>query len=256
VLSKLLAPLFGTHILLIPLSVSGQAPAPKPPANQPPAPGLHKLTGEDEKRAKQLDEQIGKALEADQWDEATARAEELLTLRTRIQGPKHFETVDADWRLKALRRVAPMPHEDRVAYQSARAMDEQAATLSSQGKYAQAQPLYEKALEIRRRLLTDDHPLTGQSYNNLALDLSNQGRYAQAQPLFEEALEINRRLLTDEHPDTAKAYTNVASNLNAQGKYAQAQPLYEQALGIRRRLLGDEHLDTAVCYHNLAYNLN
>ena len=33
-----------------------------------------------------------------------------------------------------------------------------AANLNAQGKYAQAQPLYEKALEIRRRLLTDDHP--------------------------------------------------------------------------------------------------
>ena len=81
-----------------------------------------KLTGDDEKRAKQLDEQIDKALKADRWDEAIAQAEELLALRTRVQGPKHFETVDAEWRLKALRRVAPMPQEDRVAYQSAATM--------------------------------------------------------------------------------------------------------------------------------------
>ena len=30
--------------------------------------------------------------------------------------------------------------------------------LNAQGKYALAQPLFEKALEIRRRLLTDEHP--------------------------------------------------------------------------------------------------
>jgi hypothetical protein len=35
--------------------------------------------------------------------------------------------------------------------------------LNAQGKYAAAQPLYEKALEIRRRLLTDDHPDTASS---------------------------------------------------------------------------------------------
>ena len=59
--------------------------------------------------------------------------------------------------------VAPgdqMPKEDRVASESARTMAEQAEKLDAQGKYAAAQPLYEKALEINRRLLTDDYPLT------------------------------------------------------------------------------------------------
>ena len=61
-----------------------------------------------------------------------------------------------------------------------------ATNLNAQGKYAQAQPLYEKALEIRRRLLTDDHPDTASSYNNLADNLNAQGKYAQAQPLLRE----------------------------------------------------------------------
>ena len=94
-----------------------------PKEAQPPAPGLRKLTGDDAKRAEELDKAIEAALKADRWDEAIARAEELLALRTRVQGPKHFETVNAEWRLKALRRVAPMPHEDRVAYQSAGSMN-------------------------------------------------------------------------------------------------------------------------------------
>ncbi len=130
---------------------------------------MRKLTGDDAKRAEELDKAIEAALKADRWDEAIARAEELLALRTRVQGPKHFETVNAEWRLKTLRRVAPMPKEDRVAYQSANTMNEQAEALYAQGKYAQAQPLFEKALEIRRRLLTDDHPDTADSYNNLAM---------------------------------------------------------------------------------------
>ena len=163
---------------------------------------MRKLTGDDEKRAEELDKAIETALKADRWDEAIARAEELLALRTRAQGPKHFETMDAEWRLKALRRVAPMPKEDRVAYRSAITMNEQAEALDAQGKYAQARPLYEKALEIRRRLLTDDHPDTAASYDNLAYNLKTLGRYAAAQPLYEKALEIRRRLLTDDHPDT------------------------------------------------------
>ncbi|HKI20373.1 MAG TPA: CHAT domain-containing protein, partial [Isosphaeraceae bacterium] len=91
------------------------------------------------------------------------------------------------------------------------------------GKYAQAQPLYEKALEIDRRMLTDEHPNTAAGYNGVAFNLSAQGKYAQAQPLYEKALEISRRMLTEDHPDTADSANNLAGNLNAQGKYSQAR---------------------------------
>src|SRR5262249_41232146 len=50
----------------------------------------------------------------------------------------------------------------------------------SQGKYAQAQSLLERALEIRRRLLSDRHFHTATSYNNLAVNLNAQGKYREA----------------------------------------------------------------------------
>jgi tetratricopeptide (TPR) repeat protein len=183
-------------------TTSAQTTSPK--ESQPPAAGSYQLTGEDAKRAEELDKAIEAALKADRWDEAIERAEELRALRALVQGPKHFETVNGEWRLKALRRVAPMPFEDRVAYQSATAMNEQAEVLYAQGKYAQAQPLFEKALEVRRRLLTDDHRGPATSHSNLA-----------------EALEIRRRLRlrAGDHPDTAQSYDHLASNLDAQGKY-------------------------------------
>jgi len=246
--------LIGLGIEIPGLSTTAQTTSPK--ETQPPAPGSRMLTGDDARRAEEPNEAIDAALKADHWDEAIARAEELLALRTRAQGPKHFETVNAEWRLKAMRRVARMPNEDRVAYQSARTMNEQGETLFTQGKYAEAQRLLEKALEINRRLFTDDHPNTALCYNNLAFILAAQAKYAQAQPLYEKALEIRHRLLTDDHPDTAGSYDNLATNLNAQGKYDQAQPLFEKALEIRRRLLTDDHRDTAQSYNNLAYNLN
>ncbi|MGO9465623.1 MAG: hypothetical protein ACLQVF_15885 [Isosphaeraceae bacterium] len=85
-------------VFLVGSAASGQAS--KPPTDKPTAPGLIKLSGEDEKRAKQLDEQIDKALKADRWDEAIVRAHELVALRTKVQGPKHFETVNVEWLLK------------------------------------------------------------------------------------------------------------------------------------------------------------
>jgi tetratricopeptide (TPR) repeat protein len=232
---------------------SAQTSSPK--GAQPPAPRLRKLVGDAARRAEELDKAVSTALKVDRWDEAIARAEELLALRSRVQGPKHFETVNEEWYLKTLRRVAPMPEEDRVAYQSAKTMNEQGEALWAQGKYAAAQPLYEKALAIRRRLLTDDHPFTAESYNNLAVNLKAQGKYAAAQPLYEKALEICRRLLSDDHPLTATGYHNLAANLDHQRRYAAAQPLHEKALELYRRLLSDDHPHTALSYDSLASNL-
>ena len=129
----LMATWFGSLILVINFPVSGQVPAPKPSAGQTAEPGLQKLSGGDEKREKELDEQIETALKADRWDEAIAKADELLALRTRVQGPKHFETVDAEWRLKTFRRLAAMPREDHVAYMSGIAMTGQAHRFSARG---------------------------------------------------------------------------------------------------------------------------
>ena len=201
------------------LPATAQTTSPK--ETQPPAPGLRKLTGDDAKRAEELDKAIEAALKADRWDEAIAQGRGTARLAARLQGPKHFETVNAEWRLKACAGWPRCRSEDRAAYLSAKTMNGQAEALYTQGKYAQAQPLFEKALEIRRRLLTDDHPDTAESYDNVAYNLNAQGKYAAAQPLFEKALEIRRRLLTDDHPDTAISYNNVAYNLDAQGKYAR-----------------------------------
>jgi CHAT domain-containing protein/tetratricopeptide (TPR) repeat protein len=131
-----------------------------------------------------------------------------------------------------------------------------AANLNSQGKYAEAGPLFQKALDICRKALGEEHPDTARSYNNLAGNLDNQGKYAEAGPLYKKALDIRRKVLGEEHPDTAVSYNNIAANLQSQGQYAEAGPLYQKALDIRRNVLGEEHPDTAVSYNNIAANLD
>jgi CHAT domain-containing protein/tetratricopeptide (TPR) repeat protein len=240
----------GLLMLFFAPAVTGQTPSPS--SGPLLAPGLRELSVDDEKRAKELDQAIESAQKADRWDEAISRAEELLALRTRTQGPKHFEAASAKWRLTTLRRVASMSKEDRVAYQSAHQMSAQGNTLLGQAKSATAQPLFEKALEIRRRLLTDDHPETAESYDGLAHAIWHQGKFAAAQPLYEKALDIRRGVLGDAHPATAHIYNDLALMIKLQGKFARAQALYEKALEIYRRALGDDHLATAPTYHNLA----
>ena len=113
-----------------------------------------------------------------------------------------------------------------------------------------------EALDIYRRLLTEDHSHTAISYNNLAKNLDAQGKHAEAQPMYEKAVKIYHRLFIEDHPYAAFSYNNLATNLNAQGKYGEAQPLFEKVPEIYRRLLTDDHPHTAAAYSNVARNLN
>ena len=66
--------------------------------------------------------------------------------------------------------------------------------LRNQGKYDEAEPLYQRALAIREKALGPDHPDVAESLNNLAELYSNQGKYAEAEPLYKRALAIDENL--------------------------------------------------------------
>ena len=59
-----------------------------------------------------------------------------------------------------------------------------------QGRYAEAEPLYERALAVRETALGPEHSDVAQSLSGLAILYVAQGRYAEAEPLHERALAI------------------------------------------------------------------
>ena len=73
------------------------------------------------------------------------------------------------------------------------------SNLDAQGRYQEAEPLFRKALEIRRAALGEAHADTAASYNNVAFNLNAQGRYAEAEPLYRKGLEIRRAALGEAH---------------------------------------------------------
>src|SRR5262249_39124784 len=87
-----------------------------------------------------------------------------------------------------------------------------------------AQPLYEKALAICRKVPPGEkRPDTAAIYNTVALNLNSQGRYVQAQPLLRKALAICRKVLGEEHPLTATRYNAMGYVLRAQGRAGEAE---------------------------------
>ncbi len=127
-----------------------------------------------------------------------------------------------------------------------------ASYLKAIGAYAQAAPLYERALAIREQVLGEWHPDTATSLNNLVELYQAQGAYDRAAPLLKRALAIREQVLRAGHPNTAANLNNLAELYRAQGAYDRAVPLYERALAIREQVLGDRHPDTAASLNNLA----
>jgi tetratricopeptide (TPR) repeat protein len=214
------------------------------------------LQGDEGKKAAKLEQQLIQLQNAGKFEDALHAAEEVLALRTRLQGADHWETVNARTAVTALRQASHAGPEQRAEYAASIVAERQAGTLAVGGRYREARPLFEKVLAVRRKLLGEEHPDTASGYNNLAYILNVQGKYAEAAQTYRKALDIYRKALGEEHPDMALSYHNLCHNLNAQGKYAEAQEGCRKARDICLAVLGEKHPLTAKCCVLFATNLN
>ena len=82
-----------------------------------------------------------------------------------------------------------------------------AGLYEAQGRYAEAEPLYKRALAINEKALGPDHPDVAASLNNLANLYQAQGRYAEAEPLYKRALAIQEKALGPTTPSWPRAST-------------------------------------------------
>jgi tetratricopeptide (TPR) repeat protein len=226
-------------------------PAPKAEAADKP-PWQRLLQGEDARKAEQLQQQIDRHWEAADFDAALRAADELATLRQKVQGADHWQAVSADWMRKAFQTILKRDVADQKAMATVPALMREADTLRSHGRDREEQPLREAILKIERQLLGEEHPNTALSYDRLAVSLDKQGKHAEAERHFLQALELRRKLLGEEHPHTALSYNNLAASQNALGKYTEAERHVLKALELQRQLQGEEHHHTASSYNNLA----
>ena len=122
----------------------------------------------------------------------------------------------------------------------------------TQGKYTEAESLYQRSLVILQNQLGEEHPEVAKTLNSLAELYRTQGKYAEAEPLFFLALTILEKQLGEEHPSVAVIFNNLAGLYYDQRKYIEAKSLILRLLAIREKQLGEEPPDTYKVLNNLA----
>ena len=116
-----------------------------------------------------------------------------------------------------------------------------AVDVKAQGRFPEAETLYNEALEIGRATIGTGHPDYATRLNNLALVVKAQGRLPEAEALYREAREIARATIGTGHPEYANHLSNLAHCLLAQDRPTEARPLWEQALEIMQATLPADH---------------
>ncbi|MBV8606478.1 MAG: tetratricopeptide repeat protein, partial [Singulisphaera sp.] len=104
--------------------------------------------------------------------------------------------------------------EDLRVWEAARLLNEAGSYLYHRARYAEAGPLYRRALAICEQALGPDHPDTALSLNNLAALYDAQGRYVEAEPPYRRALAISETKLGSEHPRTITCRAHLAALLS------------------------------------------
>jgi tetratricopeptide (TPR) repeat protein len=92
-----------------------------------------------------------------------------------------------------------------------------------QGKYADAEALYKRALVIREKVLGTDHSGVADYLHNLGVIFYDQGKYAEAEGLFNRALAIYEKSRNTTQPTYAVELASLADVYSTQGKYADAE---------------------------------
>ena len=102
------------------------------------------------------------------------------------------------------------------------------------GLYPQARSHMERALELQRRALGEEHPVTLTTMSSLGELYLHEEDYAKCEQLLSRTVEAQRRVLGQAHPDTLRTMDDLAIAYDRRGNHAEAERLYTEVLRVRR----------------------
>jgi eukaryotic-like serine/threonine-protein kinase len=135
-------------------------------------------------------------------------------------------------------------------------LDDLAQVYVGEQQWALAKQTYERALQVDRRVLGDDHPRVAERLNNLAVVAQHVGDLKLAETLFRDAIRRYERTDGDQHPETGVARGNYGLLLQREGRLAEAEPYLRRALDVSLKLYGPDNYNVAYARVSLAMLLH
>ena len=122
----------------------------------------------------------------------------------------------------------------------------------ARGFYADAERMSIKSMQVRKKLLGEEHEFTIDSMAMLASAYKLGGRWKEAEQLEVQVLEMRKKVLGAEHQNTLNSMANLASTFRDQGRWKESMELDIQVTEAERKLLSAEHPSTLASISNLA----
>lgn len=124
---------------------------------------------------------------------------------------------------------------------------------ADQGKMAEAEKMFERALQGNEKLLGPIHPSTLDMVHDLGIFYKNLGKPTEAENMYKRALRGYSKMLDPTHTHTRilETFNNLGDLYTHQGKLAEAEEMLEQAFRGNETIRGPMHPLTLNTVNNL-----
>jgi tetratricopeptide (TPR) repeat protein len=120
-----------------------------------------------------------------------------------------------------------------------------------QGKLAEAEAMYIRALQGSEKALGPDHTSTLTTVHELGRLYTKQDKLVEAEQMYKQALQGKEKALGPDHTSTLTTVHALGSLYAKQDKLVEAEQMYKRALQGKEKALGPDHTSTLTTVHAL-----
>ena len=123
---------------------------------------------------------------------------------------------------------------------------------ADQGKLAEAEQMYQRALQGTEKAWGPEHTPTLSIVHNLGNLYAGQGKLVEAEQMYLQALQGHEKAWGLEHTSTLDIVNNLGNLYASQDKLAEAEQMYQRALQGYEKAWDPDHTSTLDTVNNLA----
>ena len=163
------------------------------------------------------------------------------------QEEKHAQVVER------AHEIAMQYPEEVGEYDRITTMNNLALARRDQQRYAEAESLYTRALELRREINEELSPGYATNLNNLAVLHWLMNERSEAVRYMEESVDLTRKVYGDQHPTVADRLSNLGSMYRRMEQYEGAQRVLKEALTLSKQTYGPNNPKTGQIHLRIGF---